>query len=130
MGRFIFVTLLGSLVLASVTLAQPAKIGSTPNGDGLQAPDGKTLYVYDGDKIDLGQQGKSSCDGECARLWPPFAAPANARASGDWSLITRPGGEKQWAYKGRPLYTWSQDKAPGVVNGNGSEGNSWHIAKP
>ena len=31
---------------------------------------------------------------------------------GDWTVITRDDGSKQWAYKGKPLYTYRVD-APG-----------------
>ncbi len=110
--------------------AFPARIGSTPNGDVLQAPDGHTLYVYDGDKIDLGQRGKSSCNDQCADRWPPFIAGADAMPMGDFGVISRGDGSKQWTYKGRPLYTWAKDTGPNQTNGNGSEGNSWHLAKP
>jgi len=36
---------------------------------------------------------------------------------------------KQWAYKGKALYTWSKDVKPGDTTGNGV-GNAWHIAVP
>lgn len=117
-------------LLSTLALAQPGKIGTTPAGDVLKAPDGHTLYVYDDDKIDLGQQGKSSCNGECAKRWPAFSAGLDAQSMGDWGIITREDGSRQWTYKGRPLYTSTQDTAPGQTNGNGYQGNSWHIAKP
>jgi predicted lipoprotein with Yx(FWY)xxD motif len=62
-------------------------------------------------------------------MWPPFTAPADAKPTGDWSLITRPGGAKQWAYKTRPLYTFSKDTGAGQTAGNGYDGNTWHLAK-
>jgi len=39
---------------------------------------------------------------------------------GNYSIITRDDGSKQWAYKGRPLYNWKNDKKPGDITGDGS----------
>lgn len=74
---------------------------------------GMTLYTYVKD-----QPGKSLCVGECAASWIPLAAPAKAQTFGDWSVITRGDGAKQWALKGRPLYTFVKDVDPGSVHGN------------
>jgi predicted lipoprotein with Yx(FWY)xxD motif len=41
----------------------------------------------------------------------------------------RDDGAKQWAYKGKPLYTWAKDTKPGDITGDGVN-NVWHIAKP
>lgn len=63
---------------------------------------GRPLYTYDAD-----QPGKSSCYDECAKEFPPLAADAHARPSGDWSIITRDDHVQQWAYQGKPLYRYS-----------------------
>jgi predicted lipoprotein with Yx(FWY)xxD motif len=65
---------------------------------------GMTIYTYD---KDVG--GKSFCNGECARFWLPVAADAGAKPTGQWSIITREDGSKQWAYKGQPIYTFVKD---------------------
>jgi predicted lipoprotein with Yx(FWY)xxD motif len=49
---------------------------------------------------------------------------------GDYSVITRDDGSKQWAYKGRPLYTWKNDKTSGDITGDGFLNGAWHIAQP
>jgi predicted lipoprotein with Yx(FWY)xxD motif len=69
---------------------------------------GKTLYTLDADS-----PGKSSCAGDCLRAWPAAIAPTEAKPFGDWSVITRDDGSKQWAFKGKPLYSCAQDTAPG-----------------
>lgn len=61
--------------------------------------------------------GTSTCDASCARTWPPYAAPADAVASGYWDVLTRPDGSKQWAYKGFALYSYSRDM-PQEARGN------------
>jgi hypothetical protein len=61
--------------------------------------------------------GTSSCDETCAKIWPPFAAPADALPCGYWDIITRPGGARQWTYKGFAMYRYAADK-PGETGGN------------
>jgi predicted lipoprotein with Yx(FWY)xxD motif len=50
-------------------------------------------------------------------------------ASGDFSIITRDDGSKQWAVKGKPVYYWAKDSKPGDKTGDGFNG-IWHAAKP
>lgn len=116
------------LLLAGAAAAQPAKTGSTPSGPVLQTPAGMTLYVYDGDK--QGVSKTSECNDKCAEKWPPFRAEAGAKTQGDWTIVTRKDGAKQWAYKDRPLYTFEGDKAAGQTNGIQMNGNTWHAAAP
>jgi predicted lipoprotein with Yx(FWY)xxD motif len=113
-------------VLSSSAFAQaaPAKAGTTSKGPALVDAKGMTLYVFDKD-----EGGKSACSGPCAANWPPLMAAAEAKAAGDWTIITRDDGTKQWAYKGKPLYAWKNDKAQGDTTGDGVNG-AWHIAKP
>jgi predicted lipoprotein with Yx(FWY)xxD motif len=54
----------------------------------------------------------------CVQKTPPFLAPAGARPAGDWSLVERTDGTRQWAYKGKPLHTSIKDRAPGDLNGS------------
>jgi predicted lipoprotein with Yx(FWY)xxD motif len=84
-----------------------------------------TLYTFDRDV-----PSKSNCNGQCAANWPPLKADGGGRASGDWSIITRDDGSKQWAYKGKPLYMWAKDQKPGDTTGNGVNNNAWHVAQP
>jgi predicted lipoprotein with Yx(FWY)xxD motif len=44
-------------------------------------------------------------------------------------VITREDGSKQWAYKGKPLYTWTKDQKPGEKTGDNFN-NVWHVATP
>jgi predicted lipoprotein with Yx(FWY)xxD motif len=86
---------------------------------------GMTLYTYSKDEND-----KSMCNGKCAMNWPPLMAPANAKAEGDWMVVTREDGTKQWAYKGKPLYTFANDTKPGETKGNGMGNGVWQVATP
>jgi predicted lipoprotein with Yx(FWY)xxD motif len=51
------------------------------------------------------------------------------KASGDYTVITRDDGKKQWAMKGKPLYYWVKDTKAGDKTGDGVQ-NVWHIVKP
>ncbi len=84
---------------------------------------GMTLYTFDKDEA-----GKSNCYDDCAVKWPPFPAAADAVAEGDWTIIERTDGTKQWVYEGKPLYLYIDDKAAGDVTGDG-KGDVWHVAK-
>jgi predicted lipoprotein with Yx(FWY)xxD motif len=83
---------------------------------------GMTLYTFDKDPA-----GKSVCNGKCAMNWPPLRASGND-ATGEFSVITRDDGTRQWAYKGKPLYLWIKDRKPGDKTGDGVNG-VWHIVK-
>ena len=86
---------------------------------------GMTLYTFDKDA-----SGKSACNGPCAVNWPPLTAAAGAKANANYTVVTRDDGSKQWAYKGKPLYTWKNDKKAGDITGDGFLNGTWHIAKP
>jgi predicted lipoprotein with Yx(FWY)xxD motif len=85
---------------------------------------GMTLYTFDRDSA-----GRSACNGGCAASWPPLLADGDDAASGDWSIIARADGTKQWAWKGRPLYAWSKDQKPGDKLGDGFLNGAWHVAR-
>ena len=109
--------------LAAVAASAPAPAVSA-NGV-LATPAGATLYTFD---KDTAGNGKSACNGPCASNWPPLAAQASDAASGDWTIVTRDDGSKQWAYKGWPLYTFAKDAKPRDTTGDG-KGNVWHLVK-
>jgi predicted lipoprotein with Yx(FWY)xxD motif len=110
--------------LSAQTAGEPAKIGQTDKGPALVDSKGMTLYTFDRDA-----DAKSMCSGQCATNWPPLMAMADAKSMGKWTIITRDDGAKQWAYNGKPLYTWGKDTKPGEATGDGFN-NVWHVAKP
>ncbi|MCD0505668.1 hypothetical protein [Bordetella petrii] len=85
---------------------------------------GMTLYTFDNDSA-----GKSVCNDGCAKAWPPLAAGADAKPQGDYSIVTRDDGSKQWAYQGKPLYLFVKDAKPGDKQGDNVK-SVWHIVKP
>lgn len=121
------ILVLGGLLL--VASAGPGVAQSMPpdakvSGGMLTDAKGMTLYTFDKDAT-----GKSNCNGPCLVNWPALAADASATPMGDWAAITRDDGSKQWALKGKPLYTFIQDKKPGDMTGDG-KGGVWHTAVP
>ena len=114
-----------SIALVAATFSFAALAQGTKTADGvLTNSAGMTLYTFDKDSA-----GKSACNGGCAASWPPLMATATDKASGDYTIVTRDDGAKQWAYKGKPLYLWVKDTKPGEKSGDGV-GGVWKIAKP
>lgn len=111
-------------VIGALAQTAPATTADTAKGKALVDGKGMTLYIFDRDGT-----GKSNCNGQCASNWLPLASAADAVSSGDWTIVTRDDGHKQWAYKGKPLYTWSKDAKPGDTTGDGVN-SVWHIAAP
>jgi predicted lipoprotein with Yx(FWY)xxD motif len=114
----------------------PAAVMTLPDGIDVQIVhsaqavgftdfNGMTVYAFDGDVRHDGQicTSKGSCDVQ----WLPVAAPTLAMPVGELSIVTRPDGSKQWAYKGHGLYTYVGDKLPGDAYGAGVA-KRWEVA--
>ena len=118
-----------AVALSTLLLGGCASLYSAPAkvSDGvLTGPNGMTLYTFD---KDAAGNGKSVCNGPCANNWPPLMASASDTGMGDYSVITRDDGAKQWAFKGKPLYYWAKDAKPGDRTGDGFN-KVWQVAKP
>ena len=101
----------------------PFKEQKTKLGTILVNPNGMTMYTYDKD-----QSGVSTCTGKCAEHWPPVKASAIDKPTGEFTVIKRPDDTSQWAYDGKPLYLYADDKQAGDVTGDGKMG-AWHVVK-
>lgn len=112
---------LGSALILSACAGTPARM----EGGALTGATGMTLYTFD---RDTAGNGKSVCNGPCAANWPPLMASDTAKASGEYTIITRDDGKKQWALKGKPLYYWAKDQKPGDRTGDGFN-NIWRVAR-
>lgn len=111
----------------AVGIRPPPGIAIANRSDSVDAPvftdmSGKTLYMADGDN----RPGRSNCNDSCAKRWPPLEAAELATAHGEWSIIRRQDGTRQWAYRGQPVYMYSGDAQPGQASGEAEKG--WHIA--
>lgn len=95
----------------------------------VDTPPGIALAVNRGARILVDTAGmtiyartKGACTGACLKSWTPVTAPWIATAAGDWSVVDTSAGLRQWAYKGRALYTYSGDAKRGETTGNGKDG--------
>ncbi|GGC50912.1 COG4315 family predicted lipoprotein [Chelatococcus reniformis] len=128
LNSFVRPMLLALAVVGTATAAlaaPPPKMGETAKGKALVDAKGMTLYTFAKDS-----DGKSACNGPCATNWPPLMADAGAKPEAGYTIVTRDDGSKQWAYKGKPLYTWVKDSKPGDITGDGFLNGAWHIAAP
>jgi len=85
---------------------------------------GMTLYGFNGNaRRDRQLCSTSGCD----PVWRPVAASELAVGIGDFSVVTRSDGSKQWAYRMQPLYRYRGDMLPGDVHGIGVDPH-WKLA--
>ena len=119
-------------VALMMALGAPAAADDAPGGITFQQrgygwilsnAEGMTLYTYTRDLT----PGASACIDECSEQWPPLAAGADAKNSGEWSLIVRPDETRQWAYRDKPLYLSTRDRSPGDTFGD-SVSPQWVVA--
>lgn len=103
-----------------------ASAGSVPlamRGGMLATDKGLTVYTFD---KDVAGSGKSVCNDKCATNWPPVLAGANDRPQGPYTIVVRDDGRRQWAYRGKPVYTWPEDQQPGDKYGD-NKLKIWHV---
>ena len=123
------------------------RVESTVEGPVFANAEGMTLYAWPQHKLRNGYSGEApgtpACHGEvlevtaglmspyppgiklpelaqrpsCADLWHPIPAHEGAAETGDWTIIERRDGARQWAFDEQPLYLSVRDKQPGDVLG-------------
>jgi predicted lipoprotein with Yx(FWY)xxD motif len=114
----------------------PARIGvrdQAPFGQILVDANGRALYVF---STDTGM--RSSCEGDCARAWPPVLTQGAPTAMGRGvrsqmlGSIERPDGTSQVTYNQMPLYTFAQDRRAGEIRGQRMRGHGgeWFLIGP
>lgn len=97
--------------MAGAAMAQPENV-ELKDGAWVTT-DGWPLYTFANDT----EANVSACSGQCITNWPALAAADDATDDGDWVVITRDDGSKQWSYKGKPLYTFARDTAGSAATG-------------
>jgi predicted lipoprotein with Yx(FWY)xxD motif len=100
-------------------------IQSSDAGEVFADKNGRTLYVA---PADYAATRKVRCDDTCMRkFWKIVPAPADAKAQGDWSVVTDEANNRVWGYRGNVVYVHSRDTKPGDIGGDkwaaGSDGN-------
>ena len=107
--------------------ATAVKTADSDFGTILVDSEGMTLYMFDPD-----EQGKSVCDAECLKAWPPVEGPADAGSGVDESMLgtaKATDGTTMATYNDWPLYYWVDDKKPGDVTGQ-AVGDVWWVMGP
>jgi predicted lipoprotein with Yx(FWY)xxD motif len=87
---------------------------------------GRTLYSLSAER-----NGRFICTDSCLSLWKPLRVPAGAKPVGPVKLgtIERPEGGLQATFRGKPLYTFVQDRKRGDTKGDGfRDVGVWHPA--
>jgi predicted lipoprotein with Yx(FWY)xxD motif len=129
-----------ALVYGAIAISAHSATGKTATvnvarsklGTILVDSNGRTLYLRR-----ISTNGSTSCtnvDG-CLRRWPPLMATGAPQAGpgvdpillGTVHRISPTG--MQVTYNRHPLYTYSQDKKPGDLNGQGYA-NRWYVVSP
>jgi predicted lipoprotein with Yx(FWY)xxD motif len=109
--------------VAFLPIALPPGVAVRALGVGRTLVDGRGMTVYArGDDTPA----KSACDRVCLETWTPLPAPLMANAVGDFAPLAMADGNRQWAYKGERLYTYSGDIKPGDMRGTAS-GATWKV---
>jgi predicted lipoprotein with Yx(FWY)xxD motif len=102
-----------------ISTAKVASVGTV-----LTTASGLTLYHFTEDS-----PGRSTCNGACAKIWPPLLAARGAHVSGPhgvkgFSLLKAANGHWQVAWHKLPLYTFEGDKKKGQAHGQ-NVGQVW-----
>jgi predicted lipoprotein with Yx(FWY)xxD motif len=95
------------------------RVSSTVRGRILLTEGRYSVYASDRDGPN-----KSNCVDACALTWLPILAPHSAQPQGDWSIVERAPGVRQWAFRKQPLYTFSGDT--GFAKLDGAYEPGWH----
>ncbi|MBY0508625.1 MAG: hypothetical protein K2P94_00600 [Rhodospirillaceae bacterium] len=130
---FFFSFLLSVSPPAAAAGAQPRKTEHPSNVALLEQP-GRWVYVHFPSNLRLyvygkDQPGKSACNVGCESAWPPLTPDEmDAKPVGDWTVIARANGKKQWAYKNQPVYLRFHDSMEKPI-GDGIDG-VWRFLEP
>ncbi|MFF4421940.1 SCO0930 family lipoprotein [Streptomyces sp. NPDC001549] len=99
-------------------------------GDHIVDGKGMTVYRF---KPDTQWPMTSKCVGDCLTKWPVVAPVEKAQDKGivekNYTVLNRPDGQKQQSVDCWPVYTFTGDKKPGDVNGQGV-GGTWYAVSP
>jgi predicted lipoprotein with Yx(FWY)xxD motif len=86
----------------------------------LQSSSNLPLYVYE-----PASPGRPICNQACEKQWMPLLAGAGEQPLGQWTLLLRADGRRQWAFDQYPVYTYLHD-TPDMPTADGADG-VWHL---
>jgi predicted lipoprotein with Yx(FWY)xxD motif len=99
-------------------------------GEVVEDNNGYVLYRFEQDSPD---PSKSTCAGDCAKIWPPALTDGEPQLDGvstdDIGTVERADGTKQLTLAGWPLYRYIGDKKAGTWKGQNVAGK-WFVVKP
>ncbi|MFJ3726331.1 SCO0930 family lipoprotein [Streptomyces sp. NPDC090045] len=99
-------------------------------GDHIVDGKGMTVYRF---KPDTQWPMTSKCVGDCLNKWPVVPPVEKAKDKGiaekNYTVLNRPDGLKQQSVDCWPVYTFTGDKKPGDINGQGV-GGTWYAVSP
>ena len=100
-----------SAVRATIVLPpSPGGITGQVTRKGNVFADSKGMTLYS-------NSAPATCAGSCLEAWVALNAPQAASPLGDWTIVARTDGTRQWAYQGRPVYRSGKDAKPSDTNG-------------
>ncbi|MFJ9339295.1 SCO0930 family lipoprotein [Streptomyces sp. NPDC101733] len=109
----------------TLTVAKDPKLG-----DHIVDGNGMTVYRF---KPDTAWPMVSKCEGDCVAKWPVVTPVDRAEGKGiiekNYLVLDRPDGKKQQTVNCWPVYTFTDDKKAGDVNGQGV-GGTWYAVTP
>jgi len=110
----------GAVARSATQASATVSLHRTKLGAVLVNSRGRTLYLFAKDR-----RGKSSCNGNCARFWPPLLGRGTPTAGPGvrqslLGMTRRSNGALQLTYNRHPLYTYVRDHGAGQTNGEGS----------
>src|SRR5690348_2965823 len=113
----------------SANAGSAISLAQTPAGKTLVDANGRTLYLFQGDKPNVS---RLSAAGQA--VWPPFTATTRPAARGGAAAadIRSIAATKQITYNGHPLYYHVGDRGPGQTSGQGLNqfGARWYVLSP
>jgi predicted lipoprotein with Yx(FWY)xxD motif len=110
----------------TVAAGSAISLAQTPAGRALVDANGRTLYLFAGDKPNAS---RLSAAGQA--VWPPFTSPTLPAATGGASArqLGKIAATRQVTYNGHPLYYFVGDRHAGQATGQGINefGARWYV---
>lgn len=103
------------------------KVAQTSLGKVLVDSQGMTLYVLSADGMN-----HSTCNAQCLQFWPAVPPGGAGKLKATSGQTKTPDGTAIATVAGHPVYSFSLDKQPGDVKGEGINefGGTWYAASP
>jgi predicted lipoprotein with Yx(FWY)xxD motif len=90
------------------------KVQTVATGRLLENAEGDVIYSSTADRPNV-----SNCKDECLKQWTPMLASQIAQPQGEWGVIERSPGVKQWTFRKMPVYTYALDRRRTIVGQKG-----------